>query len=87
MPEAIQDLRDDRVSPVWKWVAAVAVGVVLGGAPAYVSLMVDAHETITRKDVDQEISLSNAPIVTGLSDLKEQVKDLTGEVHELRKLK
>ena len=63
------------------------IGILLGGAPAYVSLAMDAHAAITRRDVDTEISNLNAPIITSISDLRDEVRDLTGEVHELRKVK
>ena len=86
MREEVEEPREERVNPVWKWVAMLAVGILLGGGPAYVSLAIDAHAAITRKDVDTEITNLNAPIVTQLSDLKDQVKDLVGEVHELRQL-
>ena len=40
------------------------IGILLGGAPAYVSLAMDAHAAITRRNVDTEISNLNAPIIT-----------------------
>ena len=81
----IEDHRHtDQVSAIWKYVAVTVIGVLLGGAPAYVSLAVDQHQAVTRKDVDGEIIQLNAPIITSLADLKDQVKDLVGEVHELR---
>ena len=81
----IEDHRHpDQVSAIWKFVAVTVIGVLLGGAPAYVSLAVDQHQAVTRKDVDGEIIQLNAPIITSISDLKDQVKDLVGEVHELR---
>ena len=81
----IEDHRHtDQVSAIWKYVAVTVIGILLGGAPAYVSLAVDQHQAVTRKDVDGEIIQLNAPIITSLADLKDQVKDLVGEVHELR---
>ena len=81
----IEDHRHtDQVSAIWKYVAVTVIGILLGGAPAYVSLAVDQHQAVTRKDVDGEIIQLNAPIITSISDLKDQVKDLVGEVHELR---
>ena len=81
----IEDHRHtDQVSAIWKYVAVTVIGVLLGGAPAYVSLAIDQHQAVTRKDVDGEIIQLNAPIITSLADLKDQVKDLVGEVHELR---
>ena len=81
----IEDHRHtDQVSAIWKYVAVTVIGVLLGGAPAYVSLAVDQHQAVTRKDVDGEIIQLNAPIITSIPDLKDQVKDLVGEVHELR---
>ena len=81
----IEDHRHtDQVSAIWKYVAVTVIGVLLGGAPAYVSLAIDQHAAITRRDVDTEVTNLNAPIITSLADLKDQVKDLVGEVHELR---
>jgi len=81
----IEDHRHtDQVSAIWKYVAVTVIGILLGGAPAYVSLAIDQHQAVTRKDVDGEIIQLNAPIITSISDLKDQVKDLVGEVHELR---
>ena len=87
MSEDPEPVRDERVNPLWKWIAMIAVGILLGGAPAYVSLEVDARAQLNRKDVESEINLANGPIIIGLSDLKDQVKDLAGEVHELRQMK
>lgn len=84
MSEDPEPVRDERVNPVWKWIAMVVTGILLGGSPAYVSLAMDARAAITRRDVDTEVTNLNAPIITSISDLKDQVKDLVGEVHELR---
>lgn len=79
-------LPDDRVNPMWKWAATLAIGIILGGAPAYVSLELDEHAAIKRSDVDQEISNLNAPILVELSDLKDQVKQLNGKLDEYQRL-
>ena len=85
--ERLTAVREERVNAIWKYVAMVVVGILVGGAPAYVSLAIDAHAAVTRKDVDTEIGNLNAPIITELSNLKEQVKGLAAEIHELRQLK
>jgi len=87
MRDELEQPRDGLVNPVWKWIAMISVGILLGGMPAYISLELDAHSAVTRKDVDGEIIQLNAPIVTELTDLKDQVKDLTVEIHELRQSK
>lgn len=84
--ERMTTVRDERVNPIWKYLAMVVVGILLGGAPGYVSLAIDQHAAVTRQDVDGEITHLNAPIITELADIKDQVKDLAGEIHELRKL-
>lgn len=85
--ERLTAVREERVNAIWKYLAMVVVGILLGGAPGYVSLAIDQHAAVTRKDVDGEVIQLNAPIVTELADLKEQVKGLAAEIHELRQLK
>lgn len=65
----------------------LSIGALLGGLPSYISLEIDAHAAITRKDVDGEITLANAPIVVSLSDLKDEVHGLSGKIDELAKIK
>jgi len=74
---------DDRVNPIWKYVAMTVVGMLLGGAPSYISLSIDHHYAMTKTDVDGEVDSHTQAIVQSVSDLKEQVKELAGEVHEL----
>jgi hypothetical protein len=77
----------DTVNSVWKWISMVAVGIIIGAAPSYVSLEIDQYNAMTRKDVDTEIQQLSAPIVQNISDLKEEVNILSGEVREEIKLK
>lgn len=79
-------LPDDRVNPMWKWVATLAIGIILGGCPAYVSLEIDQHASMKRPDVDFEITTLNAPMLVELADLKDQVKQLNGKIDEYERL-
>lgn len=78
-------MAEDGVNPIWKYVAMTSIGIIVGLVPGYVSLNIDQHTAVTRKDVDDEIMMQNAPIATALSDLKEQVKELVDEVHTMNK--
>jgi hypothetical protein len=77
---------DERVNPIWKYVAVTVIGVLCGGAPAYVSLAIDQHAAVTRKDVDTEIVMLNAPILVQLTDLKEEVKTLNAKIDETNRI-
>lgn len=74
---------DRLVGEIWKWIAMVAVGIILGGAPGYALLAFDAHTSMTRADVDHEIQISNAAIVQNLQDLRDQVQDMSGKLDAL----
>jgi hypothetical protein len=79
-------LADDRVNPMWKWAATLAVGIILGGGPGYISLEIDQHNAIKRADVDLEITNLNAPILVEITDLKDQVRMLNGKIDEYQRL-
>lgn len=64
----------------------VAVGMLIGGAPGYISLLMDQHTAITRVDVDREITVQNAAIVQRMDDLKDQMNDLSGQLRELESI-
>jgi hypothetical protein len=73
------------VPAIWKTIAMTVIGILLGGAPAYISLAIDQHAAVTRNDVDTEIQKGTAPIVQSISDMRSDVQELKDEVHELRR--
>jgi len=84
---------NDMVNAIWKYVAMTAIGIILGGAPAYISLAIDHHAAMTRADVDAEFVSQSGALVQSVSDLKDeitdlrnQVRDTNGKIDELSKL-
>lgn len=71
------------VSEVWKWIAIVSVGIILGGAPGYAVLAFDNRNAVTMPQVDHEIQVSNGAIVQKLSDLDQTVQNMSGKVDSL----
>lgn len=72
----------DVVNGIWKFVAITAIGIILGGAPGYISLALDHHATMTRTDVDSEIISQNGSLVQSVNDLREEVNDLKTEARD-----
>jgi hypothetical protein len=71
------------VSAVWKWIAMVAIGILIGGAPGYLNLLIGEHQQLTRADVDSEVSAKVAPLVQQVSDMKDSLNVMTGQLNEL----
>lgn len=69
---------------IWKFIAMLAVGVVLGGAPNYISLLIAQHSAITISDVDHEVAADTSGLSQKLDDLKEQMNEIRAEISEKR---
>lgn len=82
-------LRAERIAGVWKWIAMLAVGVVLGGSPTYISLVIQQNKQLTIADVDKEISSQEGTIGQKVDDLKEsvtqQLSRMQGQLDEIQK--
>lgn len=73
------------VNAVWKWVAMLAVGIVIGGVPSYITLASAAHNEVSIADVDREITVQNAAIVQKIDDLKDQVSMLSAQIQQMNR--
>jgi len=74
---------DGKVNEIWRYVAVATMSFILGGAPAYVSLIVERHNTMTRAEVDAEIDARNAPTAQALKDLKDEVHEMSEKLDRL----
>lgn len=83
-------MAEQQVNAVWKWIAMVTTGILIGGAPGYISLAMDQHTAMTRVDVDREITVQNAVMVQQVQDLKELMNDklsiLSGQVKAIEEV-
>lgn len=70
------------VNGVWKFIAITALGIIIGGAPGYISLALDHRAAMTRTDVDAEIVAQNGALVQSVKDLRDEVSGLEAQVHD-----
>lgn len=82
----MSDERERPVNPVWKWIAMVTMGILIGGAPGYVNLLLHQANQLNLANVDKEITVQNAAQIREITRLEDKVDGLTGEVQELNKL-
>jgi hypothetical protein len=79
----VPEKTEGYVNPVWKWIAMVALGMLIGGAPGYLNLLISEHQQLTRADVDGEVSAKVAPLIQQVSDMKDSLNVMSGQLNEL----
>jgi hypothetical protein len=79
----LPDRVEGYVNPVWKWVAMVAVGIIIGGAPNYAELLINNRAQISIVDVDREITKQQAAQIQAQEDTKAEVDALRVQVDKI----
>ena len=65
------------VNPLWKFLAILAIGVIMGGAPNYVELIYSQHTQVTLADVDHEVTAQEAATVQRIADMQKQLDSMS----------